>query len=713
MDLIRHLTQVHKWDEHRARAARGMFGLRKPRALKPGKVRKNYTAKTCTLITCGNVVLRLPNHLRQTHNLTDTRYIKMMVDAGVPFRVSSLESLDEWEHLTTTKCQPNDGSAPVETPEVIGKTCGSEKLEQIADDSDHSEESISENDEDVAPEDIVPTPSQKMLFDAFKRWLMSLDGGHKKEKDAQQHVSQLLTICRCLEEDTATGDICNILLLFDATLLREKWLEKFQTGRKPGTVKGYLHSLLHLCDFVKTCPGILQVNEDQPIVLALKVKYWLKTLRKSLTVRKWEKREEDLERIAGQEDFEAFRKSEPVRRAVKILSEYMGSSPPITTKDFTCARDYLISTLLIANAPRSGAIANMTVEAVEKAAADGDTMVVTVRDHKTLTTTGPAMICMPKVIFTYLNIFISKMRERIIDINDSGHQNKVFITHTGMHMTTSGISEQIGSFWRGAIGKHMNASLMRKSAGSAVHKSHPERKGDLALHMNHAVKTAENSYFIQDKRAKSARTAEFLNATLHARIDNPENDEEPEICHETIFADNIARKEITMQEVREAAKRYPFLKGNERAAYHKVCYLMSKAEGPVLPAECDTVIDRITRMQSIDEEERDGEQLPGNGKTNEGSVDLFENEEDEASDENYGRSCETDGRYNYTSKEDKLISAEFSSLINSKGTIREDEVHAAFKESQRLHYLPKFLSARQLADKVRTLRKAKMYKSKR
>eukprot|EP00112_Aurelia_sp_Birch-Aquarium-sp1_P015413 Seg3410.5 transcript_id=Seg3410.5/GoldUCD/mRNA.D3Y31 product="hypothetical protein" protein_id=Seg3410.5/GoldUCD/D3Y31 len=127
---------------------------------------------------------------------------------------------------------------------------------------------------------------------------MSLDGGHKKEKDAQQHVSQLLVICRYLE-DTAAGGISNVLRLFDTKLLCENWLTKFQTERRPGTVKGYLHSLLPLCDFVKMCPQILQMNEEQPIVLAVKVKYWLKTLRKSLTVRKWEKREDDLENIAG------------------------------------------------------------------------------------------------------------------------------------------------------------------------------------------------------------------------------------------------------------------------------------------------------------------------------------------------------------------------------------------------------------------------------
>ena len=107
-------------------------------------------------------------------------------------------------------------------------------------------------------------------------------------------------------------------------LLQQKWLEKFQTERKLETVNGYLHPLLHLCNFVKACHEILQIKDGQSVALALTMKYWLKMLRKGLIVRKWDKCE-DLERIAGQEDFEALEKAEPVKRAMKILSEYMGS----------------------------------------------------------------------------------------------------------------------------------------------------------------------------------------------------------------------------------------------------------------------------------------------------------------------------------------------------------------------------------------------------
>eukprot|EP00112_Aurelia_sp_Birch-Aquarium-sp1_P015564 Seg3463.1 transcript_id=Seg3463.1/GoldUCD/mRNA.D3Y31 product="hypothetical protein" protein_id=Seg3463.1/GoldUCD/D3Y31 len=723
VDLIRHLIQVHKWDEHDARAARGMFGLRKLRALKPGKVRKNYTAKTCPIITCGKVVLRLQNHLRQTHKLKDVRYIQMMVDAGAPVRVPHKENAESEYDTSATRLQT--ASAKIETETKYNEAHEDEHEENVLDDADDCHKSIvSENDEDVA-HDIIPTPSQKMLFNAFKGWLMSLDGGHKKEKDAQQHVSQLLIICRYLE-DTAAGGMANVLRLFDTKLLRENWLMKFQTEKRPGTVKGYLHSLLHLCDFVKMCPEILQTNEEQPIVLAVKVKYWLKTLRKSITVRKWEKREEDLENIAGQEDFEAFEKSEPVRRAIKILSEYMGASPAITNKDFTCARDYIISSLLIANAPRSGAIANMTVESVEKAVADGDTMVVTVRDHKTLQTSGPAMICIPKVIFTYLNIYLTKMRARIVNINDSGHQDKVFITHTGLHMTSSAISEQIGSFWRGAVGKHMNASLMRKSAVSLIHKRHPEFKADLALHMNHAVKTAENSYFIQDKRAKSARTAEFLNAALHAKATDREHEDEneTEVCSETIFASNIQRRDISMQEVRDAAEKYPAIKGKERSIYYKVRYIISKLESPPLPTECDSPSDKIYRMNgqdrsTVEHNEKNIESSKDtkpcwqeSEKADERSLELFDGEDDHVSDD---PSCTTMSgkRYNYSAKENKHIANIFSSFIKSKGTVKEDAIYRMFKETESLRYLTKNLSSRQLTDKIRSMKKAHSYKNRR
>ena len=124
----------------------------------------------------------------------------------------------------------------------------------------------------------------------------------------------------------------------------------------------------------------------------------------------------------------------------------MTADKQIIMKEFTLARDYLMNALLLCNAARSGAVANMTVLNVERAEKDGDTMVVTVHDHKTLESCGPAIICMPLVIFTYLGIYIRKMRSRIVGITGNDKEGNVFISNTGLPMSSSALTGQIGSF---------------------------------------------------------------------------------------------------------------------------------------------------------------------------------------------------------------------------------------------------------------------------
>ena len=720
---------MHKWDEKRAVLARGQFGLRKPRACKPGKVRKNYTAKICPLITCGKTVLRLANHLRQTHHIADKRYIKMYVDAGQPAK----EVMPEFDDETKTVGARNSAEMAISVKEFNNDE---EQQNDIEGFINETEKNDSDEDDNISiasvyddEREMVQTPSEKSLFGAFKMWLMSLDGGDKKEVNAKLHVSQLLNICRHIEASAeAKGEFDALTSIFEADKVHKHWLERFRSEKKPGTVKAYLHSLMHLCHFVKTCPSIVQIESATIEILMSKVNYWLKALTKSVNKRKWEKREEDLGRIATKEDFQRFDKSAPVRNAIKIISEFMTADKQIVMKEFTLVRDYLINALLLCNAARSGAVANMTVLNTERAERDGETMVVTVHDHKTLESCGPAIICMPLVIFTYLDIYIRKMRSRIVGITGNGKEDKVFISNTGLPMSSSALTGQIGSFWRAAIGKHMNASLLRKSWVTYIHECHPEMKGSLACHMNHAVKTAENTYFIHDKRKKSARTSEFMSNVVASSNDSVEQEVEPADENECeilqrIFSDNIEKRHITTNDVREAAKEHIFLRENVRSVYLKLRYMITKLEPPPLPSECDSASDKVNRMNGSQEPTlgRNAKRLVSakDQTTTEkqveaaaGSVDLFDEDDDNVSDE---ASCTTasDKRYNYSTKENKLIADTFGSFITLSGTIKEDTIFKMFKETESLRYLTKKLSSRQLADKIRSMKRAHRYKNRR
>ena len=188
-----------------------------------------------------------------------------------------------------------------------------------------------------------------------------------------------------------------------------------------------------------------------------------------------------------------------------------------------------------------------------------------------------------------------------------GVSDKVFVSFTGNPLSTSGISEQIASFWKTATGKHMNASLMRKSCVSIIHSRHPEQKADLASHMNHALKTAEQTYFIEDKLNKSAKTSAFLRRTLREKSKEEPEAAATEECIKEIFAESIKNGNISMAEVHKAAKGHSFLQGRECSIYFRIRYIIDceTPNLPSLPAECDTSGDRIQRMMASSAQEAD------------------------------------------------------------------------------------------------------------
>lgn len=144
------------------------------------------------------------------------------------------------------------------------------------------------------------------------------------------------------------------------------------------------------------------------------------------------------------EDFLKFDSSEHDRDAVKYIASYIGGNPPLTKSSYTCVWDYLIACLCMENASRTGAIANMTCVDVNQAKKSEDTILITVVNHKTTETAGPAILCLPVLTFTHLDIFISKMRSQI---QQKAACNTTFLTWTGQEMSTSQVSEQINSFW--------------------------------------------------------------------------------------------------------------------------------------------------------------------------------------------------------------------------------------------------------------------------
>ena len=141
-----------------------------------------------------------------------------------------------------------------------------------------------------------------------------------------------------------------------------------------------------------------------------------------------------------------------------------------------------------------------------------------VLDHKSLESYGPASLVISANFYTCLAIFIRKMRYSLQGVSSTA-EDRVFVSWIGKAMTSSIVSAQINSFWSKALGKdaeRMSATLIRKTAVSAVHERQGSMKKNLANLMTHSEMTADKYYNIQQKGKNDAKTVEQLRTVYAA-----------------------------------------------------------------------------------------------------------------------------------------------------------------------------------------------------
>ena len=115
----------------------------------------------------------------------------------------------------------------------------------------------------------------------------------------------------------------------------------------------------------------------------------------------------------------------------------------------------------------------MTVAEYNKMAKEGDKFVVLVKNHKTVSTHGPARIVFSPKLKSWMDVFLREVRLKFFASN-TGPDERVFITSNGEPMVSSQINKAIKSVWKKAeVEGAPSSTLFRKSAVSSVH-SHSE-----------------------------------------------------------------------------------------------------------------------------------------------------------------------------------------------------------------------------------------------
>ena len=119
-------------------------------------------------------------------------------------------------------------------------------------------------------------------------------------------------------------------------------------------------------------------------------------------------------------------------------------------------------------------------------------MVISIKDHKTADTQGPARVVLSLSLFSYLRLYVSEMRSQVEDSTSEeygSNKSSVFLSWNGSKLQSGQISTASNAAWRkGGMEGHVTSTIFRKSAVTKVHTRHKGMKSDLAdLVINYVI----------------------------------------------------------------------------------------------------------------------------------------------------------------------------------------------------------------------------------
>ena len=95
----------------------------------------------------------------------------------------------------------------------------------------------------------------------------------------------------------------------------------------------------------------------------------------------------------------------------KLLFDSLKNCPcQVSSEEFWCMRDHLFSVIHFSNSHRSGLSAQVTLKEFNAEIKNNNSYIIYVREHKTFPTSGPAMITLTPLQFSWLNIYVSVVR---------------------------------------------------------------------------------------------------------------------------------------------------------------------------------------------------------------------------------------------------------------------------------------------------------------
>ena len=355
----------------------------------------------------------------------------------------------------------------------------------------------------------LPENLQEMIRE-FKLWQQGPQGGGNKEVTAAQH-SEMMRRLMVEMKITALVD-----LLDDHSLWRLFYLKKINNIWTGQTSRSYLVALKKFMAFISKDGrrGLYSTERERTLANCLLVDFpgWSKSYKNQIGIESAKKKMLQINKLITPDKVNKYVASEEYRRAYKILAECDGDGFILTQKSFAIVRNYLLFNLNKRNGNRAGVLGEMTIDTYNTkkrmhCKETGMTQcMITIMNHKTLASSGPAKIALTPLLVTQMDIYRDYIRPVV-----AGDSEFFFTTYRGMPLTDASlIGKGISAHAKAAGLGHMTSNDCRRSATTIARIVDSTMAGPLSVHMNHSESTANKVYNIVDKDRASFNAAAFL-----------------------------------------------------------------------------------------------------------------------------------------------------------------------------------------------------------
>ena len=567
-NLSRHLqSRKHDWSKESSKAAVHAYGLRKsypkiipsqPNTME-SKVCENQTntsLKMCPYPSCMSVVKRLDVHLRLTHSMErNNSYYSLLhsVKNFTPITLANsisprkelkantltysiatsnsnsnyctkrnnIEEITELTAVTPEKRLKSNNTvdnvipvSSVSSSSTIAefKSTTETQLVSVTSEKSHL---CNDDDPDYHPDlsefisqrkiSVKCTDVIESILDKFLKHLCGIERGSKPLESAKQICAEVRRVFFCINAERVED-------IFKGDCLRDQYLMDYCVKRKHSalSIRKYLRSIGDFLSFLVIERVVLSVTPQDISQLKEKLSMWSKHYKSAADSRFWERQIEDYKVLVTPDEYNLYENSEHAVNAKQLFDSLKDHPRQVSSEEFCCMRDHLFSVIHFSNSHRSGVSAHVTLKEFHAAMNNNNSYIIYVREHKTFPTSGPAMITLTPLQFSWLNIYVTVVRPQI-----KTSSPYVFVSWCGGNLRSGAVSRQLNSMWKKAglkssNEKNLSCNIIRKSTTTGMRDAGTGFYQETADLMAHSVKTQQKHYALRQKERSASEAASVI-----------------------------------------------------------------------------------------------------------------------------------------------------------------------------------------------------------